>query len=461
MRLTLLAVTLLTLSGCATSPARERIELPFPLAKQTSDPIDHDWYRSFNDVILNTLVEEAVANSPTLEVAAARIAQAHAQATIVGADALPAASFGAGGQRQRAQFFAPGLGPTVNRFTSYSLALNVSWELDLWGRVRSGQTAAIADVEAATAARSGAQVSLIGQVTKAYFAALTRKSLLTIAELDLESARSLSERIEERYRDGLRPALDYRLSLSDLAATESRVAGARRDTELAQRQLEVLLARYPSGSIITSPDLPTLDELTSHSIGSELLWRRPDLVQAERRVAAAAALATQSRRALLPRIALTSSSGTVSDELSDLLDLDFSVWSLAANLAQPLFEGGRLLATIDLRDAQQMEAAAQFVETALRAFSEVETSLATAAPLLERELALGRALEESGASLTISEERYLRGVVDIVDLLQTRRSYFNLRSSHLAARLDSLTNRIDLHVALGGGFEASSEEGQP
>ncbi len=461
MRWMILAGVLALAPGCASAPPRSETDLPFELEDgDTTKPIDPQWYHAFNDATLDALIEEALENSPSLLAVAARIDQAHSQATIVGAERAPSANLGAGAQRQRAQFFAPGIGPQVNRFTSYALSLNLSWEIDLWGRVRNGQAAAIADAEAATAAYAGARVSLVGQVAKAYFNTLTRKVLLEIAELDLESAGSLSRRIEERYRGGLRPALDYRLSLSDLAATESRVATARRDTALAQRQLEILLARYPSGRVVTAADLPTDPTAPPPFLPADLLWRRPDLVQAERLVAAATARHTQARRALLPRVALTSSAGTVSDDVSDLLDLDFSVWSLAANLAQPLFEGGRLLANIDLNEARQREAAAQFVETALRAFSEVETALATAEPLRERELALQRALQESQAGLEISEERYLRGVVDIVDLLQVRRNHFNLRSSYIAAKLDTLINQVDLHVALGGGFDASPEEGQ-
>ena len=249
--------------------------------------------------------------------------------------------------------------------------------------------------------------------------------------------------------------------MADLGNAESRRAEARRDREIALRQLETLLARYPDGRIVVGQELPKPVRTVHEVLPAELLWRRPDLVESERALAAAGARTTEARRALLPRISLSGSGGTVSEDLADILDLDFSVWTLAANLSQPIFEGGRLRANVDLAASREEEQRARFVETALRAFSEVERNLATEGALALREEALGEVVENTRTALEIAEARYLQGVVSIVDLLQTRRSFYTARTQHLLARLERLQHRVDLHLALGGGFESYDAEGQP
>ncbi|MEM7261496.1 MAG: efflux transporter outer membrane subunit [Planctomycetota bacterium] len=458
--------TVLLLSACATSAPRVTPELPFELPQAFDSTLersdsDEPWYHEFEDDRLEALIAEAFIANPTLDAAWARLEQAQARATIAGADALPRAGFAAGAQRSRNQFFAPGFGPQVNRVTTHSLSFDVSWEIDLWGRIRAGQSAAITDAEQAAVAYDGARLSLSGQIANAYFAATTRALILELARQDYGSVRDLASTIERRFKEGLRPALDYRLALADLGNAESRRAEAFRDHEIALRQLETLLARYPEGRIAVGQDLPAPVRTVPSVLPTDLLWRRPDLVESERALAAAGARTREARRALLPRISLSGSGGTVSEDLADILDLDFSVWTIAANLSQPIFEGGRLRANVDLAASREEEQQARFVEVALRAFSEVERALATEGALARREEALANVVENTRTALEISEARYLQGVVSIVDLLQTRRSYYTARTQHLLARLERLTHRVDLHLALGGGFESPDAEGQP
>jgi outer membrane protein TolC len=188
----------------------------------------------------------------------------------------------------------------------------------------------------------------------------------------------------------------------------------------------------------------------------ELLTRRPDLVMAERRLAAAGARVSEARAALFPRIALTGSSGRASEEIEDLLDSAFGVWSIAGNLAQPIFQGGALRAAVDLASAEQVEAAAAYAGAALQSYKEVETLLAAESLLSEREKHLAAAAEQSRAALALATQRYTTGLESYVTLLASQRNLLTAESEHIAVRRARLDARVDLYLALGGGFDASA-----
>jgi outer membrane protein TolC len=185
--------------------------------------------------------------------------------------------------------------------------------------------------------------------------------------------------------------------------------------------------------------------------------RRPDLVAAERRVAAADLRVKEARRSLYPRLSLTASGGTSTEEFRDLLDQDFRVWSLIGNLTQPLFQGGRLLANVDRNEAIARETLAGFASAVLNAYAEVESALAAESYLAERVDHLERATEQSVAAQELAEDRYRSGLEDYVTVLESQRRALTNESSLLAARRERLDNRVNLFLALGGGYRAPQE----
>ena len=174
---------------------------------------------------------------------------------------------------------------------------------------------------------------------------------------------------------------------------------------------------------------------------------------AERRLAATTARVKEAKAALFPRIALTTSGGGTSAELEDLLSSQFNVWAIAGNFAQPIFQGGRLRANVRLNEARAREALENYAATALQAFAEVENALANEGLLRARALNLAEAEQESTAALKLAEERYRSGLEDFVTLMEAQRRAFESQSQLLAVRRELLSNRIDLHLALGGGFQ--------
>jgi outer membrane protein TolC len=187
-------------------------------------------------------------------------------------------------------------------------------------------------------------------------------------------------------------------------------------------------------------------------VPAALLVRRPDLAAAERRLAAAGRDVESAEAARLPRISLTGSAGRQSQELEDLLDNDFTVWSLAAGLVQPIVQGGRLAAAVDLAEARRAEALAAWRAAALAAFAEVEQALAAEGFLAERVAALEEASEQAAAALALALDRWQAGLADYLTVLESERQALDARVQLLAARRERLEARVDLHLALGGGF---------
>jgi NodT family efflux transporter outer membrane factor (OMF) lipoprotein len=416
----------------------------------------------FEDRALDSLIAEALERNHDLRAAAARVEAAEALARIAGADLYPAADLSAEALRQRQVIVGlpiPGSDEVFGvRSTRYGVSLDVGWEIDLWGGLRARRSAALADVEAADEERRAVRLSLAAQTAKAWFAVLEAREQLDLAQATEESFRSSTDFVRRRFEAGTRPSLDLRLSLSNLDAAQSEVARRSEALDAAVRQLEILLGRYPAGEIRASEDLPSVPGPIPAGLPSDLLARRPDLLAAERRLAASTTRVTEARAALFPRLALTGSAGTASDDLEDLFDSDFGVWSIAGNLLQPLFEGGRLRGGVDLAQSVEREVLETYLQDVLRAFSEVESLLSAEPRLARREEELSSSAAHARASLVLTEDRYRTGLEDSFAVLEAQRRAFLADSARLDARRGRLDARVDLHLALGGDFE---EEGAP
>lgn len=460
MRFLPLLIALL-LPACASAPpaAEPDVEVPETWSAGTPDAAaaESPWWTSFGAGDLDAAVSEALARNHDLRAAAAAVDAALAQARIAGADSEPqiGASFD-GGKRQ--QVFVglpiPGAGGVLqSRSSSYSAGLNVSWEADLWGRLRAGEAAALADADAAAADYAGARLSLAGQVAKTWIAVVEARQQVKLALETVDSRRTSTERIAARYRRGVAPPLELRLARSNQAEAESAVELRRRQLDGARRRLEILLGRYPAGRIAGDDvELPAVPPEVPAGLPAELVARRPDLQAAERRLAATGFRVRQARRALYPRLTLTGSGGTSSNRLQDLVDGDFSVWNLAGGILAPIFQGGRLRAAVELAESSRDAALARYAQGVLQAFAEVETALAAERLLAAEETAQAAATEESKAAVRLAEDRYLAGLGDYLTILESQRRAFLAESRLLSLRALLLSNRVDLHLALGGDF---------
>jgi len=441
----------LLLAGCTTTPERERQAAPPPLpaqwsaARQPQAPLQDHWLETFADPLLTQTVRAALAGNFDLRAAAARIDAARARMRIDGAGRWPQLSFLAGYRRGD-----QGAGDTETG--AFDALFGLSWELDVWGRIRATQLASGQDVEAAAADWQAARLSLAARSAQNYIELAEARAQVKVAEQSMRDRRTLVELLRGRFRRGLTHALDLRLALTDLANAEAQLAVQRTRVQNLTRDLEVLLGRYPEGRFAEAETLPPLPPTAPSGIPSALIERRPDLNAAFARLRAADKRLESARKALLPRFTLTASGGASSAALTELVDPRAAAWNLALGLLQPIFTGGRLRGEIQLQEARVEEALNGYRHAALNAFREVEQTLAAEDRLREQENALQEAVRQTDASRKLAVYSYQHGLIEILTLLDSYRSTLNAQSAHLTARRQLLNNRINLHLALGGGF---------
>ncbi|MGA1871200.1 MAG: efflux transporter outer membrane subunit [bacterium] len=409
-----------------------------------------NWWEGFGDDRLNELVLHSLKRNYNVKAALARIDAANSQARIIGADLAPVmdGSFSASRQKQNVS----GVSFPSDPSNSFGASLNLSWEIDLWGRLRSARSAAIADIEVSHAELSGVKLSLAAQTVKAWFACIEATGQLDLSHAHVDNFKKSRDQIRMRYERGLASSLDVRLAEANVSAAEACFYIRQDQLHLLIRRLEILVGRYPSGELKVGDRLPTIMNSVPAGIPAEIVSRRPDLVAAEHRLAAAGLRIKQSEASLYPRIALTASGGRSSDELEELLDGDFSVFRLAGNLVQPLFQGGKLRAGVALARARVKEARALFAQSLLNAYAEVESTLNTEIILARREKVQSLAVEQALAARDLAQEQYTAGLVDYLTLLEAQRSAYEAQSQLLSLKRQRIDARIDLYLALGGGF---------
>lgn len=415
--------------------------LPQGIEKIQNQP----WLGTFSDPLLTALVHTALAQNYDLQAAAARMQAARASAGIAGAGRLPQLSLSP--LYQHSDNMASG------RFDAFEALFSLSWEIDLWGRIRSSQQAARQEAEAATADWRGARLSLAARTAQTYFELAEAKLQVQVAEQSVKDRRAIGDLVRSRFKLGLTGGLDVRLVLTDLANAEARLADAHNQVQLITRRLETLLGRYPEGNRLATVQLPVPPATLASGLPSQLLLRRPDLVAAFRRLRSADARLASAQQALLPRLTLTASGGTASPALAELIDPRAAAWNLAAGLTQPLFTGGRLQGDIRLQKALVTEALNNYRSTALNAFREVEQALAAEQWLQKQEQSLREAVAQTQESRKLAVYSYRQGLIQILTLLDSYRSTLEAQSTHLAVQRQLLNNRINLYLALGGDVD--------
>ena len=456
MRAVFAAALVASLAGCALDqpPSREdslaaalpNLKPPPAWTTQAglAQPVGDGWLASFHDAQLEALVREALASNPDLLVAAARVEQAAGFVRSAGATLYPqvGALARGGGALSGDSSGLQGVGIFAN------------WELDLWGRVRAGRASATTQYSSAQLDAEYARQSLAAFVAKSWFLATETLLQKAIAEDMLNSSSRSLTLAQDRLRVGRGDESDVTLARASVATYRDSV----RNLEFAYRQslraLETLLGRYPAGALEVPARLAELPGPIPVGLPAELLERRPDVVAAERRVAAAFYRSEEAKAARLPRISLTASVNTISSELFVLKDRDNPVWSAGASIAAPLFLGGQLQAQVEIRTAEQKQAVAEYGRVGARAFGEVENALSAAIALADREEILKEAVDQNARALEFANVRYRVGVGDLRAVQQQSLALSAARTALLRVQAERLVQRVNLHLALGGSFAA-------
>ncbi len=448
---------LLVIAGCAAPPPSptqpEILEEALP---ETTDvaaswataaskgAVEDGWLQSFGDQRLEALAEEVLMNNPGLQALSANLDGAAAAARQAGASLAPVVSIGGGaGASERAG---------VNT-QSAGAALNIGWELDVWGRLASAAASAEAAFEAAESDFEFARQSLVAQTAKAWFLATDASQQVAIADESVAIHTQLLEIAQVRQDVGRASAQDVFLARSDLARAEEKQRSAQSALQASLRSLELLLGRYPSADIEAAENFLAVPPPVPAGVPSGILERRPDIVAAERRVVSAFQATESAIAAKLPSIGLSLAGGRSSSELIDLIGASQNFWSTAANFVAPIDVGGGLQAQVDIETAQQEAAIAAYGQAALRAFAEVEQALSNETLLAEREGFLEAASEDDQRAYDASKAQYDVGKIDMLSLLQMQARVLLSRAELVHLKSTRLAQRVDLHLALGGSFD--------
>jgi multidrug efflux system outer membrane protein len=457
-----IALGMTLLSGCFAPKQQQasKSELSYPQNWESNLTIPEDsnstygWASSLGGDVLQHIIEDAWSGNPSLTAMTERLIAQGEQATILGANLLPTAQVEVSGSRSKRNLIGFNLPNGSTSFTSNSFTsgLNISWELDLWGKIADARDSAEKRFQAGSLDLEAAKLSLSGQVSKVWYEIIEGSEQLTLANQSASSFAQNEIFVKERFRKGLANALEQNLAQSGTASARARALALDRQLNQNKRRLNVLLGNYPSVNLDLnySSKLTPLPELKdSLESPSTALTQRPDVQAAEKNAEASGLDLSIARKNFFPSLTVSGGPGSRSDEFENLLDKNFQTWGLNGSFSQPIFNGGRLRAAQRQAKAMQAAAWADYRTTALEAFTELENLLSAEQNLAQEEAFLQQAANSAEEASKLSWERYQRGVEGIFNALENQRRAFEARSRALLIRKQRIHNRIDLHLALG------------
>lgn len=389
--------------------------------------------------------------NPDLAEVAARLEEAGFNTRSARARLFPSLTGSTGGARTKSNFEGAGFSGGSFIAERYSASLDAQWEVDVWGRVRAGVAAAEASFLAADADFAAASQSIAAQTAQAYFNLVAAEQLSVLAHERLDSFQSTFDLVDRRFELGTADFGEVSLAKTDVENARAEINSRKDSRDQAARELAVLTGSYPDTGK-SAMEWPSLRKSVSSGIPSTLLEVRPDIYAAYARILAADSSVKVAHRDLFPRFTLTASSGQQSAELRNLANSDFSVWSIAAGLSAPILDGGARRAELGAANARAKQALASYRSTVLNAFREVENALGSELNLKKQEDAAASALDAARSA----EERSLRnfdsGLIEILDVLETKRRRFAAEESLISLKNLRYQNRVALALSLGKAY---------
>ncbi|HZE96988.1 MAG TPA: efflux transporter outer membrane subunit [Planctomycetota bacterium] len=460
MKRTSVAVLLLA-AGCAVGPDYERPKTEAPAAwGEKADTATADlstWWALFGDDELNRLVDRAVKSNHDLRIAVGRVNEARAQMGIVFAAALPEIDAGGSVTRARQSPNALQFGVPDLYTTHYKAGFDASWELDLWGAVQRGYEAATADYESWIENRRAVLVTLLGEVARNYVGLRGNQLLIDVLRRNAASARDTVEITRARLAAGVATTLDVSRAEALLASAEAAIPQVEAALKQTIHRLSVLLGLAPealTAELAATRPIPGAPPRVVVGLPSELLLRRPDVRQAERRLAAATAAIGIATADLYPRISLTGAFGLDSLSSGDFLKWESRAWSLGPSIRWPIFAGGRIRSQIAVQDAQQEQALAFYEKSVLNALEDVENALVAYLREGDRLRRLEEAVAANRKSVELADDLYRKGLTSFIDVLDAQRAAYINEAERARSQADVTLNLVALYKALGGGWES-------
>ncbi|CAM3684757.1 efflux transporter outer membrane subunit [Litorimonas haliclonae] len=443
-----------TLSGLGPDPTIVEAKSTVPVEPDWIEPApdalpNADWVASFQNQRLVELVNEALAENPTVGRSRAQLDVVLSRIRTSRSELYPTLGLSSSVSRSEG-----GTGFLAGQ-TSYDFGLNASWEADLFGRIRDQVSSAEAAAAASSADLAGVRVSVAGQVSQLWFNIIQSNLLVDLSERDIETQERAQRLTLRRFESGITGSSDVRLARSAVANAQALQATRLQNRDAQIRNLKILLRDYPDADLLVPEDLPELPALQGLSNPEYLLNRRPDILAAERRITEAGLNVDAARKNLYPSLSLSGGASEQALNLADTFDFAEIAFRLTAQLTAPIFQGGRIRGQIDGQEAQLRSQVETYVETVLQAYSEVENAIDAEQRLGEREAALRISVEEAQKAEDRLESRYIEGLATILQLLDAQSRRLSAEGQLINARTERLNNRVRMHVAMGGGLYGS------
>ena len=449
-------ISAIFLTGCSLEPKLSvpKMELPKYDNKTVKTDINVDWWKQFNDPILNKLIDKALKNNDDLRIAAARIKQAQAQLGIKEANLYP--NINSSGKRIRKQASKEVYPYKRTTSSTYTLSGIVSYELDLWGKLRNEKKAALHQLLSSKATQETIKLSLISNVANTYFNLISINRQLKIAENTEKNYKETYEYRKKQYKYGQISEIVVSQAKAQYENAKLLVETLKNQKAVITSSLSVLIGESPKrifeSDMEFSKELPNPIKIPP-ALPSTVLENRPDIQAALENLKAKNALIGAAKAAYFPSISLTGILGFQSTELSDLLQRSAKFWSLDTNAAQTIFDFGRTKSNVKLTEAQKEEAVAQYKQAVRNAFKEVFDALNT----LKSDTAKLKSQEELVNSLKkvldLANKRFDTGYSDYLEVLDAQKSYLNARLNLEKLRTQVLADEVTLYKALGGGWK--------
>jgi NodT family efflux transporter outer membrane factor (OMF) lipoprotein len=415
-------------------------------------PVAEAWLKTFADPQLDALVAEVLKSNLDLQAAATRITVAENMVTEAHAQMMPIIGATGAGTALGRYGQTNILGKSKGKFNASSVLAGVSWELDLWGRIRSQTAAARQGLAATQADVQYARESLAAVTAKVWFLATYTRLLEQYAEQNVEFKKQALQLVEVKRTVGNAQDQQVAIAQADLETAQSQLAAVRSSLQQIVRGLEVLLGRYPAAQLGLADKFAALPAQVPAGLPAQLLERRPDILAAEHNVDAAFHLVQSAKAARLPTVSLTGGGGYMTNEILDRLGFRPWIWTAGGNLAAPLYTAGFLGAQVNVAKENQKAALSVYGETILEAFDEVEVALGNERYLREEQQELGAVLENVSRALDLEKTKHDVGQVSLDPVLDLEAAELGAKMANTQIEYELLANRVNLHLALGGSF---------
>lgn len=438
-------------------------------ASSVAGDVQGGWLNTFADEELNKYVQLALDNNPDLLSSASQLKSAIEQVTINGSRLWPSVRANLSGNETEVTGSAGGVsvingvgvgggdasangGSVTTTVRTVSASLDISWEADVWGKLSQRKKSAAYGAQAQGELFKAAELSLVANVSRAWYNLVTNKLQLDLAHQRLDSFERTAALIDENYKRGLRSALDVYLSRTDVQLQISALADSKFNYLQSLRTFKTLLGEYPDTNFEFEAELPEMKDPVPAGLPAELLTRRPDIKASQLQYKAQIANAKAANRDRFPTISFSGSIGDSRDEFDQLFDNDNMVMTLIAGIAQPVFQAGALRSLEQQAVYQAESAYATMVKTTLDAFQEVEDSLSRESALQDQHDAIKEAVKFAQGGLDLALDRYQSGIENYTTVLESQRRLFDSMRNEINIRNALVQNRVGIHLALGGDF---------